>query len=46
MFMDIHLLPDQRTYKYSKETLMPYLFYFKYIARRPSDEEESQKIRS
>lgn len=39
--MDHHLPALQRKYKYSSDTLMPYLYFFKYMARRPYDSEET-----
>ncbi len=44
--MDIHLPMEQRRYKYSKETLMPYLYFFKYMAKKPIDYDFDEDDRS
>jgi hypothetical protein len=41
-FMDHHLPQPERKYIYSNETLMPYIYFFKYMAKRPYDNYESE----
>ena len=43
LFVDHHLPLEKRRYKYSSETLMPYIYFFKYLAKRPYDSNESEQ---
>jgi len=42
-FYDGEKHEDEKRYKYSKETLMPYLLFTKYLARKPDMPEDEVK---
>ncbi|KAL4477278.1 hypothetical protein ABPG73_003404 [Tetrahymena malaccensis] len=42
-FFDPDIPPQERKYQYSYEKLMPYVFFFKYLAKKPNGPEEKQK---
>ena len=42
MFMDNNLPNEKRRYKYTNDTLMPYIYFFKYLAKRPYDSNETE----
>lgn len=44
-FLDMAVAPERRRYRYSSETLMPYIYFFKYLAKRPYDAHESEQER-
>jgi len=39
--IDLDIPSYERKYQYSSERLMPYLFFFKYMARKPDDSKSS-----
>jgi LMBR1 domain-containing protein 1 len=36
---------EERRYKYSNDYLMPYLYFFKYMARREDDSKQSYRLK-
>jgi hypothetical protein len=42
LFLDHHLPQNERRYVYSTDTLMPYIYFFKLMAKRPYDNFESE----
>jgi LMBR1 domain-containing protein 1 len=43
--MDNHLSIEERRYKYSNDYLMPYLYFFKYMARRDDESASSSRLK-
>ena len=40
-FLDLELKPEDRRYKYNYEGIMPFLFFFKFLARKPHGNEST-----